>query len=590
MTNTNYILTADIGACSLKMAEFLQDKGKLILVNFAYAEYSIGEEETKIEELQKTLAEVIEKNKFKAKKLYLSVSGQSVFTRFVKLPMAMQSKQQKIEQLVKYEAKQNIPFPIEEVTWDYQTIHSSEDRSDEISVMFAVIKTELITGLVSIFEKNGFETVLVGTSPTSSYNCMCASKINEVAPSALINIGSRCTNIIFIDKGKFFARTIPLGGYSITQQISKEMGISFAEAEELKKKEGYISLGTNYEEEGSEKAKEASKIIRNVMARIHGEIVRSINVYKSQQPKNSISKIYLAGGSSIMKYTDYFLAEKLGFQTEYLNAFKLVSISKNVDRKKLADIAHMFPELLGLAVNSITSCPIEISLLPILIKKQHIVREKTPYFLAIAGIIIMCLIIIYWGLHTQKNLLNDLIINSTGQIKKIQSDVDIVKALNSDLDTQKATYNNLANMLNGRNSWFVILDSVQKSLPDNSWVTLLEPTGKPTITAPAQTSEPANANVRSIFGKQKSKQNVTATTLVSDSIEWIKIKVNTLVIFKSLKTTEAEDFKEKLLKHPCFTNNVDEIVIVDYKTPIRDSDNISSFEIITKIKTPISNK
>lgn len=591
MANNNYILTADIGACSLKMAEFLQDNGKLVLVNFAYTEYAVeAEEETKITELQKALASVIEKNNFKAKKLYLSISGQSVFTRFVKLPMSMQTKQQKIEQLVKYEARQNIPFPIEEVTWDYQTIHSSEDRSDEISVMFAVIKTDIINDLVNSFEKERFETVLVGTSPTSSYNCMCASKINEGTPSALINIGSRCTNIIFIDKGKFFARAIPLGGYSITQQISKEMEISFAEAEKLKKNEGYISLGTNYEEEGSEKARVMSKIIRNVMVRIHGEIVRSINVYKSQQPENNISKIYLAGGSSILKYTDYFLSEKLGLPVEYLNAFKLVSISKNVDRKKLASIAHMFPELLGLAVNSITSCPIEISLLPTSIKKQHTIKEKNPYFFAIAGIIIMCLIIICWGLRTQKNLLNDLIINSTNQIKKIQSDVNIVKDLNSELDIQKTIYSNLANMLNSRNFWFVILDSIQKSLPDNSWVTLLEPTGKPTIIATSQTNEPVNANIRSIFGRQKSNQNITAIAPASTSIEWIKIKVNTLVLFKSLKTTEAEDFKEKLLKQPCFTNNADEIIIVDYKTPIRDSDNISSFEIIIKLKTPIPNK
>ena len=54
-----------------------------------------------------------------------------------------------------------------------------------------------------------------------------------------------------------------------------------------------------------------------------------------------------------------------------------------------------------------------------------------------------------------------------------------------------------------------------------------------------------------------------------------------------MKTTEAEDFAKKLLKQPCFTSDVDEIIIVDYKPPIRDSDNISSSEIIIKLKTPI---
>ena len=78
------------------MAEFIKDKGKFILVSFVYTEYALGtEEEVNITELQKVLASVVEKNKFKAKKLYLSISGQSVFTRFAKLPMAIKSKQQK---------------------------------------------------------------------------------------------------------------------------------------------------------------------------------------------------------------------------------------------------------------------------------------------------------------------------------------------------------------------------------------------------------------------------------------------------------------------------------------------------------------
>lgn len=589
MINNNYILTADIGACSLKMAEFLHDKGKLVLVNFAYTEYAMeaAEEETKITELKKALASVMEENKFRAKKLYLSISGQSVFTRFVKIPMSMQAKKQKIAQLIKYEAKQNIPFPIEEVTWDYQTIHGFEDHSDEISVMFAVIKTDIINILVNTFEKEGFETVLVGTSPTASYNCMCALRTNKEAPSALVNIGSRCTNIVFIDKGKFFARVIPLGGYSITQQISKEMEIPFAEAEELKRKEGCKPLNINYEEEENEKAKLVSQIIRNVMTRICGEIVRSINVYKSQQPENNVSKIYLAGGGSILNNTDRFLAEKLGLQVEYLNAFKLVSLSKKVNRKKLEDIAHTFPELLGLAVNSITACPIEISLLPIPMQSQHIIKEKTPYFFAIVIIIITCLFMVCWGLHTQKILINDLIINSTNQITKIQSNVDTLNNITRELDAQKTIYNNLVKILTDRNSWFEILDSVQKSLPDNSWVTLLEPTEKPTI-IPASGTE--NALAKSIFGRQKSKQNILPTATVPNTIGWIKIKVSTLMLFNSSRTIEAERFKEKLLRQPYFTDNASEIVVVDYKTAMRASDNINSFEIVVKLKTPISSQ
>ncbi|HBM16442.1 MAG TPA: hypothetical protein DD381_08910 [Lentisphaeria bacterium] len=587
MSKKDFVLTVDVGACSLKAAEFFQKSNKLELIDFSCVEYSSEiTDDNRHSEIYKTFTEILQTHKFKARRLYLSISGQEVFTRFAKIPTASTVKDQKLQQLVNYEARQNIPYPIEEVTWDYQLINIADSSSEEMSIMYAVIKNDIILSIVSVFERCGFETVLVGTSPTATYNCMCAMKIDEMEPSALINIGGRCTNIIFVGKGKFFARSIPLGGYSITQQISKDLNIPFNEAENLKRTTGYVSLGSNYQE-GDQQSIAISTSIRNIMIRIHGEINRSINIYKSQHPDNNFAKVYLAGGSSVIKYTDSFLEEKLKLPIEYLNPANLVSIHDSVNKEELASVVHIFPELVGLAVNSVTSCPIEISLVPEFIRNKHNLRRKTPYFYAISVTFIMCLAIFYWGMRTQRELIDDLIITTTDQTRKIQESVTNVTVLTKELDTQKKIYNSVFQALEERNSWYEILDSIQKALPDNTWLVLIEPSGKPNITTD---KEPLpETGIKSIFGKPKTRypQAVVTSDSTSTAIEWIRVKAHTLVLFKSLKTTEPEKFKENLLKMATFSANAEDIVIVDYKTPLKESDNISSFDMIIKLRKPI---
>lgn len=78
-----------------------------------------------------------------------------------------------------------------------------------------------------------------------------------------------------------FIRPIPIGGDTITQQVAKEFGIGFSEAEDLKHRHGFVALGGTYEEPESEVAATISKIARNVMTRLHGEVSRSINVWRS---------------------------------------------------------------------------------------------------------------------------------------------------------------------------------------------------------------------------------------------------------------------------------------------------------------------
>ena len=175
--------------------------------------------------------------------------------------------------------------------------------------------------------------------------------VGEENCEMILNIGGRCSTLIFIDQGSYFERTLAIAGNTITQQISKEFGVSLKEAEDLKRRHGFVALGGAYEDPDSEVAAIISKIIRNVMTRLHGEINRSINLYRAQQKGRKPEKLYLAGGSSVMTYTPRFFSEKLKIPVEYLNPFQITAIADDVDKDALSEVAHVFSEVILYCIN-----------------------------------------------------------------------------------------------------------------------------------------------------------------------------------------------------------------------------------------------
>ena len=162
--------------------------------------------------------------------------------------------------------------------------------------------------------------------------------------------------------------------------VAVNESISFDDAEEMKRKHGFVALGGAYEDSDSEVAATISKIARNVMTRLHGEVSRSINVWRAQHGGSALKQVLLSGGSSTMLYMTEFFQEKLRLPVTYLNTFPVVAIDDSVDKELLQSKAPMCQELIGTALHSVGSCPINISLLPKVIRRQYELNAKKPYF------------------------------------------------------------------------------------------------------------------------------------------------------------------------------------------------------------------
>ena len=472
MPANEFLLCIDIGGDSIKAAEFsYSPTGDMVLEKFAFSEYGkeLNGEEDNFPVFATALSDIVSKSGFSAKKVSITISGQNSYIKFVKVP-AMGNDEKKSKQIIEFEAKNAIPFSLDEVVWDSQLISSSDD-SGEIEAMFVIVKNEEIDKITRILESLGKEIVLIEVAPTACYNAARANGVGDTDCEMILNIGGRCSTLIFIDNGRFFVRIIPIAGHSVTLQISKEFGISYNEAEELKRRHGFVALGGAYEEPDSEVAATVSKIIRNVMTRLHGEVNRSINVYRSQQKGRKPEKLYLAGGSSVMAYTPRFFAEKLRIPVEYLNPFQNIAIAPALDKESLANLAHMFSETIGLAVRHATACPIEVSLVPESMRKLNDFKLKKPYLYASAASLLLCLLVTLWGFSKQLEIAEYKQKIASSFLTKTNKVVSRLKSAEGDFANAQNEYNAAAQILAKQKIWPMMLNESQKVLPDDMWLT-----------------------------------------------------------------------------------------------------------------------
>lgn len=371
-------LAVDFGAGSVKLAEFeVSEAGGLVLKRFGIKPLGLeGSQEAKREAaLQKALQELLGEMPGAPREVNICAPGSQVFSKFVKVPPVETGK---VTKMIEFEAKQNVPFPLEEVVWDYQILGATP--ANELEVMLVAIRTDVVEGLFRVAEKAGLRVQMADSSGAALCNAFRYNYGEPPECTMLLDIGAKTSNVLFFERNRFFARTINLGANSITLDFSHESKLPFAEAERLKITEGFVSLGGAYEEPESPHQAAISKIARQFMTRLHIQVNQTLQFYRAQHGGSAPQRVLLAGGGSIMTYTAQFFAEKLNVPVEYFNPFRNVEIDPSVNLEELSRVAHAFGEVVGLGLRNLAHCPIELNLLPAGVRRWQAFQEKRPYF------------------------------------------------------------------------------------------------------------------------------------------------------------------------------------------------------------------
>src|ERR1700736_5430366 len=295
------ILSLNLGSQTIALGEFrAQPNGGLVLHNYRLHETPVdtATEGMRYTHLAPTLRELLDQLEIKTTtNVNYAVPGQSVFARFVKLPSV---EEEKIERIIAFEAQQNVPFPMDEVVWDYQLVGGGAD--EQIQVVLVAIKADLLDEINGAVEETGLRTAIVDVATMALYNAFRYNYSDLSGCSLLVDIGARTTNLFFIEPQKIFSRSIPIGGSSVTAAISKEFGEPFAAADLRKKRDGFVSLGGAYAEPSDPQVARVSKLMRSTMTRLHAEVMRSISHYRAQQQGSAPERLFLWGGTASTPY------------------------------------------------------------------------------------------------------------------------------------------------------------------------------------------------------------------------------------------------------------------------------------------------
>ncbi len=388
MLNSKSFLAVDFGAGSLKLAEFeINEAGGLRLKQYGIRPLGPeGAQEGAREALVlRVLQEQILEKQIKVKTVNVCAPGFHVFSKFVKLPPVDAGK---VTQIIQYEAQQNVPFPLQEVVWDYQILGSTP--SGEMEVLLVAIKSDIVEGLFRVAEASGLSLQIADVSAAALCNAFRYNYGEVEECTMLLDIGAKTSNLLFFEKGKVFARGINLGANSITQDFVNESKMKFDMAEKLKIAEGFVSLGGAYEEPENPQQAAIAKIARQFMTRLHIQVNQTMQFYRGQQGGSAPQRLFLAGGASIMPYTAQFFAEKLNVPVEYFNPFRNVQIDPSVSLEELAKVAHAMGEVVGLGLRNLATCPVELNLMPDSTLRWQSFNQKKPYFIAT----VFCLVLV----------------------------------------------------------------------------------------------------------------------------------------------------------------------------------------------------
>src|SRR6266511_1036855 len=160
------LITLNIGSQTIGLAEFRVIHARLVLVNYRFRETPLDpatgqrrDAHAALHETAVALREMMREMHIHSAPVNYAVPAQSVFARFVKLP-ALEA--EKIDKIISFEAQQNVPFPIDQVVWDYQLVGGG--MGEQIQVVIVAIKRDLLDEINNAVEESGLRTNIVGVA------------------------------------------------------------------------------------------------------------------------------------------------------------------------------------------------------------------------------------------------------------------------------------------------------------------------------------------------------------------------------------------------------------------------------------------
>jgi type IV pilus assembly protein PilM len=333
----------DIGSSSIKAVELKASRQGYELVSYGLEPLA---QDTVVDgaimdapQVAATISNIFEKQGIKTKNVATAVSGHSVITKRVALPLMSEDE---LYDRIQSEAAQHIPFDIADVSLSYQHLDSLDSQMD---VLLVAVKKDKILNHTNVLAQAGKTPVVVDIDALALQNCFEVNYDPEPSQTvALLNIGASMMNINIVRGGiPVFPRDVSVGGNQYTDALQKELDLSYEDAEKLKTGEQVAGVSDEH----------CATILRSVSDILILEIQKTFDFFRATASGESVQRIYVAGGTARVPGLIDLLREEFGVPVEELYPFRKVVINPaKHNEEQIREIAPRLAIAVGLALRS----------------------------------------------------------------------------------------------------------------------------------------------------------------------------------------------------------------------------------------------
>ncbi|KKO49686.1 pilus assembly protein PilM [Arsukibacterium sp. MJ3] len=347
---TPMMVGIDIGAHSVKAVLLSQHGNQYKVEAFAVEPMIKGamsdREIQDIEAVGNVIGKIRKKIPRSVKFAAAAVSGSTVISKVIFMDVSLTDAE--LESQIEVEADTLIPYPLNEVSLDFEKLDVNESDPSKVNVLLSAARTESVEARVAALENGSFNAKLVDVESyaLSRAAVLCLKQLPDDAAGkvvALVDIGATMTLLSIVEKGKtLYTRDQAFGGEQYTRSILSYYNKSYDEAE-LAKVSG--DLPPNY----------TFEVLAPFQTMLLQQIRRGIQMYLTSSGRDAVDYLIVSGGTALIEGIDKLLIDELGIHTVVANPFKTIDVATSVDREQLNKSAPQLMVASGLALRSFSS-------------------------------------------------------------------------------------------------------------------------------------------------------------------------------------------------------------------------------------------
>lgn len=271
----------------------------------------------------------------------IAVPTSMVINKIIEMDADMTDEEREVQ--IRMDAEQYIPFPLDEVSLDFEVLPEKLANPNRVNVLLVATRTENVDSRIEVLDLVGLHPQVADVDSYAlerSFDVFSDTLPIGVNLVGVLDIGHTMTTLSVMQNGKIiYTREQVFGGKQLTQDVQTRYGLSYDEAGRAKKDR---TLPDDYETE----------VLLPFLDAVVQQAARSLQFFFSSSQFNEIDHILLAGGNANIPGLSKLMQQKLGYRVTIANPFLQMGFSPQIDLRKIENDAPSLLVACGLALRS----------------------------------------------------------------------------------------------------------------------------------------------------------------------------------------------------------------------------------------------